>query len=372
LNPPRALLGALTLAWSLLLPGCPDKAPPRRGHEHPGPATARAPGSAGSGQPAPGGDRREPDMTPARPLPRTLLGGERGLDHVNIATADLAGATEVFHERLGFKRPSSGKLPNGIRNANYYFGDATYLETLTWYDRRKASWVARFTDKHQGGFKIVLSVASAFESARFLEARGIQTVGPIPGSIKAGGTGGDPDNRWYKLLLKGSPLPCDCVFFIDYARERRADFLRKIQREEIRRKYFTHPNTARGIRAAWIAVRDLAGATRAFEAIGLAAGAARESARLDARGREILAGRGVILLLAPRSPGGPVAEFLDKRGPGVLGISVEVGDLRRARALLGGRLEARPPLLRGFFGESLLLPPSAAHGIWLEMFQGRR
>ena len=63
----------------------------------------------------------------ARPIPRipydpdTLLGGEVGIDHVGIAVRDLAAATRVYTEVLGFGLPQHGKLPTGIQNTNFFF-----------------------------------------------------------------------------------------------------------------------------------------------------------------------------------------------------------------------------------------------------------
>src|SRR6202044_1867650 len=98
-------------------------------------------GSDGSGSPPTGAGGATSD----------LLGGERGLDHVGVAVKDLDAATRAYHDVLGFDRPTEGKLPNGLRNVNYYFADSTYLETLTYWDRGKAEWLASFTDKHEGG-----------------------------------------------------------------------------------------------------------------------------------------------------------------------------------------------------------------------------
>ncbi len=308
-------------------------------------------------------------MASPPPTQSTLLGGERGLDHVNIATSDLPGATRVFNKLLGFARPTSGTLPNGIRNTNYYFEDATYLETLTWYDRNKASWVADFTDKHRGGFKLVLSVASAAASARFLRDRGVETLGPIGGTIKTEGIKKNPGKQWHKLLFKHSPLPGDCIFFISYDQNKRRGYLRKLKQEKIRRRFFSHPNTARGIRSAWLAVRNLDQAVKAFSAVGLEAGRSVASKKLNTIGREIIAGRGIILLLQPKGPSGEVAAFLKRRGEGIIGVSIEVKDLRAAQELIQRNTRARLPLHRGFFGESLLISDSIAHGIWMEMFQ---
>ena len=73
------------------------------------------------------------------------------------------------------------------------------------------------------------------------------------------------------------------------------------------RRSFYHRNTAVGIGAVWMAVAELKAATAAYERVGLIAQGAASFPELDADVRTLAAGRGQVLLFAPRQAAGPVA-----------------------------------------------------------------
>lgn len=311
------------------------------------------------------------------PPAATLLGGELGLDHVGIVVRDLRAAQQTFQRRLGFERPIPGRLPNGIDNVNFYFEDATYLEALTSYDRQKADWLAWFLDRYgEGGNFAVLSVRAAEDTAAFLTQRGFPMAPPSAGRIAI--EGGRPGGTWRTLFFQRSPLPGSPLYFIEYPAGPRAEFLRKLRDPAIRRRSFYHRNTAVGLRAVWMAVPDLAAATRVYTAIGLRAGPRLPSAPLGAEAQVLEAGPGRhVVLFSPSGGGGgggPVRAFLDRRGPGVLGVSVAVRALDTARAVVGeGMQESAGPLppYAGPFGPSVLVPERAAHGTFIEFVQAR-
>ncbi len=309
---------------------------------------------------------------PRRPVVSgpSLLGGERGIDHVGVAVKDLREARQTYQQRLGFDRPISGRLPNGIDNVNFYFEDATYLETLTFYDRRKADWLAWFIDHFtEGGNFAVLSVRSANETAAFLRQRGFAMSPPSPGRIQVDLEGGKPGGTWQTLFFDRSPLPGSPLYFIEYPRESREDFLHQLEDPEVRRRSFHHRNTAVGIRAVWMAVPDLLAATRAYASLGLKEEEAFESPQLDARAQSIAAGRSHIILFSPRGDTGPVKEFLGRRGPGLLGMAIEVQSIQTAMQVIGQDTGDPQDLYAGRFGPSLLVAPKHAHGTWIEFFQ---
>ena len=123
------------------------------------------------------------------------------------------------------------------------------------------------------------------------------------------------------------------------------------------------------IRAVWMAVKDLGQATSAYESIGLPLGKEVEIARMGAKGREVIAGESSILLLERKDPKGVVAASLDVSGEGIVGISIEVGDLAAARALIEKQTNFKLPEYDGVFGRSFLVPAGLTHGVWLEFFQ---
>ncbi len=301
----------------------------------------------------------------------SLLGGERGLDHVGIAVKSLDEATHTYQDVLGFDRPIAGKLPNGIRNVNYYFADSTYLETLTYWDRGKAPAIAAFTDKHSGAFFAVLTAFSPETSAQFLATRAINVGKPFSGTIQTAGQDAMPEEQWKTFFLPQGLLPGDPLFFISYKRGPRDAFLGKLQDPETRRRIF-HKNTALGLRAVWFAVADLGAASKAYESIGLPRGRTFNDPALGADGQVFGAGVGEIWLLAPGSAEGKVAGFLRERGgPGIMGVTLEAGSVAQAARVIGERTGTPMTTFDGLLGPSIRVPPELAQGVWLE-FAHRR
>jgi catechol 2,3-dioxygenase-like lactoylglutathione lyase family enzyme len=301
----------------------------------------------------------------------TLLGAERGLDHVGIAVKSLEDATHTYHDLLGFSRPIEGKLPNGLRNVNYYFADATYLETLVYWDRDKAAWLAAFTDKHSGALFAVLSAFSPEASTQFLAARGITVGKPFSGTIQTSGQDAMPEEQWKTFFLPEGLLPGNPLYFISYRRGPRDDFLGKLEDPRARRQ-LQHKNTAQGLRAVWIAVSDLAAASKAYESIGLPRGRAFKDPSLGADGQVFRAGAGEIWLLGPVAADGKVASFLRERGgPGIMGVTLEAGSVEQAARVIGERTGVPMTPFEGQLGTSIRVPPELTLGVWMEFEHGR-
>lgn len=130
-----------------------------------------------------------------------------------------------------------------------------------------------------------------------------------------------------------------------------------------------HPNTARWITSVWIAVSDLETATKAYEAIGLDAGRKVELPELGASGREMKVGPLTVLLVRADNENGKVASFLADRGPGIIGVSINVRDLGAARELIERNTGRQFRSYVGAYGPSILVPAEIAQGLWIEMFQ---
>ena len=246
----------------------------------------------------------------------SLLGGERGLDHVGVAVKDLDAATHVYHDLLGSTGPVEGKLPNGLRNVNYYFSDATYLETLVYgiAPRRSGSLIH---GRASGALFAVVSAYSPEATTEFLAGRGIKISAPISGTIQTAGEDAAPQEKWKTFFLPNGFLPGDPLYFISYKREAREAYLHQLDDPKLRRQLF-HKNTAVGLRAVWFAVPDLEAASKAYEAIGLPRKREFIDPAIGAAGRAFGAGDGEIWLLAPSAPDGKTAAFLRERGgPGI-------------------------------------------------------
>jgi len=310
--------------------------------------------------------------------PSSLLGGEQGLDHVGVAVKDLDGARKIYSEKLGFGSPQEGKLPNGLKNVNFYFGDTTYLELVTYYDRQKNPWVASFVDRHEkGAMFLMLCVYSYAHTANFLRRRGFEVGNPLPGRIETKGARNPQPGRrrapmWVNFTLKDKGLSGN-VSFIAYSRRMRNYMLRRLKDEKLRRKTFSHPNTALGLRSAWIAVKQLKPARKVFESIGLQGGRDFDMKPLDARGSEIKAGQGTLMLVEPRHRArGPVADFLKRRGEGIVGLSFEVESLETARRLIENRAKIKLEPYDGPLGRAFMVPQEQAFGVYLELFEKKR
>jgi 4-hydroxyphenylpyruvate dioxygenase-like putative hemolysin len=130
-----------------------------------------------------------------------------------------------------------------------------------------------------------------------------------------------------------------------------------------------HPNTAMGIHAAWFAVHDTQAQLRMLRDAGFEVGEFREAKFLNAHGREVKAGPGALLLLESSDKDGPLTKYLSDHDDGIIGLSIEVGDLGKAHQLAESGTGEKLETYKGFYGTSFLLPPEVTQGVWIEMFQ---
>jgi hypothetical protein len=274
-------------------------------------------------------------------------------------------------DKLGFGGFEEGHLPNGIENVNYYFEDGTYLETLTAWDVQRAAWLAKFTSDREGPVFFALATSSLDDTTAFLARHGIHTGPQIPGSISTAhdDPGTTPKELWRTMFVDSGTLPGDPLFFIGYAQPQRSTHLARL--EEARRSGHIrhHPNGAIGIKSVWLAVKDLNGAADKFAAFGLPAGEAFPVPALGAMARNIKAGHGSIVLLAPAGEGAINAHLQD-RGPSLCGVSIQVARLGSAQKLIVSRGGKPAPEVAGPSGpHSILIEPGIAHGAWIELFE---
>jgi hypothetical protein len=172
------------------------------------------------------------------------------------------------------------------------------------------------------------------------------------------------------MFLEPASPSLATFFFIAYAQPQRDRDLEKLETARRSGKIFKHPNTALGIKGVWLAVPDLDAALKELTPVGLASVARFEEPRLGAVGAILEAGQGKLLVVAPATGDGAVAELLRRRGgAGLLGVSIEVAQLSVARGFVMRAVGAPVPTARGALGASVLVPPSTAHGAWLELFQ---
>ena len=303
----------------------------------------------------------------------SVLGEGHGIDHPGILVRDLEEAKDTYRDTLGFWIQPRGVvtvLASGTKLSNALFEDGSYLQLTAVDDLEKArlnrpSYLT-FLEKHEGALFLVLNTSSAEGTARFLRARGFEVNDPQPRTVLPPGAKEMPPPIAWFVGFKKPVLPADSIGFVQYAaRDERIGEANASGRTH-------HANTAKRIAAVWIVVRDLKAATKAFGLAGLAAGAGRKFPALGATGREIEAGGGRIVLLEPKGKTGKAASFLTERGEGIMGVSIEVGSLETARALLEKNTKREFGSYAGAYGNSILIPAELAHGVWIEMFQKAR
>jgi hypothetical protein len=193
----------------------------------------------------------------------------------------------------------------------------------------------------------------------FLDAQGFDVAGPEGPSYTPEGSKEVQTVLWQTVSFKTPVVPADAIFFIQYA-PRPAD--------APKRKLPDHPNTALGIHAVWMAVHDLDAAVKAYELVGLRAGRKLKVPTLGAKGREVEAGRGMILLLQASDSGGVVASYLAGGGEGIMGVSIQVRDLEAARAFLETNTKQQLAIYKGPYGKSISVSPKLTHGVQIELF----
>ncbi len=311
-----------------------------------------------------------PNANNIRTPAQTLLGQGWGVDHVGVGVRDLAQAQHDY-EQLGFKVSEGGHFPGGFSNSIVDLQNNSYLELLsvsanTSIKQGDASEIADFLNRHEGAMFLGINVASAKAAADYLKAHNFDVTGPDPGSIMKEGETTPPPPMWYSVGTadkpaagkKGFTIP---IFLIEYLSTNWTDKARAEGRMD-------HPNTAMGIHAVWFAVHNAGAQLRTLRDAGLEVGESREKF-LGAHGREVKAGQGLLLLLESSDKNGLLTKYLSDHDEGLIGLSIEVAFLGKARQLAESGTGRKLETYKGFYGTSFLLPPEVTHGVWLEMFQ---
>jgi catechol 2,3-dioxygenase-like lactoylglutathione lyase family enzyme len=299
---------------------------------------------------------------------QTLIGQGWGVDHVGVGVRDLAQA-QHHYEQLGFKVGTGGHFPDGVSNSIVGFQNNSYLELLSVSgdSQSSASDIADFVKKHEGAMFLGIEVSSAKAAADYLKSRNFDVSGPDPGSIMTEGETKPPLPMWYSVSPADKPaaekkaitIP---IFWIEYVSPER----REKRRAE---GSMNHPNTAIGIHAVWFAVHEAEAQLRTLRDAGLESRESREAKFLAGHGEEVKAGQGVLLLLESSDKTGLLTKYLSDHDEGIIGLSIEVADLGKARQLAESGTGRKLKTYKGFYGTSFLLPPEVTHGVWMEVFQ---
>ena len=320
-------------------------------------------------------------QTTSAPAP-TLIGHGRGVDHVGVLVRDMEQAQRDY-EKLGFVVGKGGHFPGGEFNSIMPFQDDSYIELLSVSDttstkRGMAAHIAEFLKTHEGAVFLGIDVSSAAAAVDYLTAQGFDATRPIPGAVMKDGESTPPPPQYYNVQISDTPAAGKkamtlSIFLIQHVA---SEGMQKRRAEG----QMDHPNTAAAIHAVWFAVHSVEAQLATLRDAGLNTGESRRMRSLGAHGREVKAGHGVILLLEPSTSDGLLAKFLSDpvdpkekcncRGEEeIIGLSIEVGDLAKARRLAESGTGRKLESYKGFYGTSFRLPPDVTHGVWMEMYQ---
>lgn len=299
------------------------------------------------------------------------LGDGRGVDHTGVLVRpeNFDATANVFTQQLGFAATPALLSPLGAKNRLIWFDDLTYLEILMFTELNEftAPFVA-FLEDHEGGKFYGTDVADAGQAISFLTAAGYPNIGPVPAApltIESTGEVVGLSPLWYSIILTERVAPDNSTFFLEYDEAERQRMFAQYPVLAPR----PHPNTARKIDTLFLVVADLDAAIDFYEGLGLEVKFKHKKIHyLGARGAEVRYNNNTVALLVPDGPG-LVADFVAERGEGILGASIEVGDLSTALAFVNGNtgLNLRSFKYKG--RDRFLVPASLTHGFLIEMVE---
>jgi catechol 2,3-dioxygenase-like lactoylglutathione lyase family enzyme len=304
------------------------------------------------------------DAAQAQEPANPFLGQGLGVDHVGIAVPDLKKTRDDYEQVLGFKFIEIPPQPDGFVPSVIYFENTSYLElqpigALPFIAKMfdYADGYADFAEKYEGAVFLGLATSSAKDAADYLKAHNFQAslFGEDLGNYVT--ISHEPSGE-----KQAFPL---AIFLIEYVSPERVARLAGVREKGM----MAHPNTARCLHSVWFAVHDLEASLRRLQDAGLEPGQTHEAKFLGAKGREVKAGNGYMLLLQSVDKNGMLTNFLSDHYDGeIIGVSIEVSDLNKARSWVESHSRHKLEPYDGFYGRSILIPPDLTHGVWMELF----
>ncbi len=246
-----------------------------------------------------------------------------GVDHMPMAIDDLEAAQARFRA-LGFTLKPGRPHNNGIRNAHAKFADGSSIELIT-----TPAAVDPLTTEYrrllaQGNSPAFLSlfVRDMPLTVRALAPLGVRDEDGAPG-------------------FETGPLR---AFFFGTRAPSPTD----------RPEHFRHANGARGIDRVWLAPTDPRPVRTMIELLGGRFHARRVCLATCTTAPVAILPKGEIVLLP--------AHFQQLAGRPILGVSIGVDDLAKARRLIRA-ISSAAPLERG---GGIFVPPARTNGMWIE------
>jgi catechol 2,3-dioxygenase-like lactoylglutathione lyase family enzyme len=299
------------------------------------------------------------------------LGVGRGIDHVGclVREENFTAAGNIWTQQLGFAATPVLTSTAGVENRLIWFEDLSYLEldAFTQDNAGTAPFLAFLAD-HEGAKFYGTQVHDATQAAAFLTGAGYPNTGPIPAgplTVEATGQVVGATPLWNEIILTSVLAPDNSNFFLAYDEA----LVHQMFAEVPAIAPHPHPNTARRIRTVWLVVSDLDAATAFYTGLGLRVESrSHDIGYLGAKGTRVRYHNATLTLLQPTGPG-ITADFAADRGEGILGVSVDVRDLRLAHDLVQHNTGLTLPLFRAHGRERFLIPATATHGVLVEMVE---
>jgi hypothetical protein len=258
-----------------------------------------------------------------------------GLDHIPIAVRDLARAADDYRA-LGFALKPGRPHDNGIQNQHVKFADGTELELITAPAARDALTTTYRRHMEQGDGPAFLSLFAPrmpYAAERLAAAK-------LPHTLNGGSIDFPRDGGLGYLFLSGrNTSPTDLP------------------------EHFAHANTAQSFVRVWLAADDLSRERRLLEAVGATFAGADVHVPAAAHATVARLNEGDVVLL-------PGSRQL-VTGRRIVGATLRVGRVETARDLLSRGQPSPLPIVTSPDGRSVFLPPSRAHGLWLEFVEPR-
>ena len=288
------------------------------------------------------------------------------LDHILLWGRNIDAVSAILSVKLGFQ-VLPGHDPGGVANRYVRFADQGYVELLGVTrdkpDMDPGMQADQVSLKGQPGARSFGIRAAALEKDRErLKGQGL-SVTPIftADTVDPDGPGPKktPPPRWRLFAFEKQPLAQN-LFFIDYAPL--PSDPAGVADDRVARE---HANSAKSLSAVWLLSADAKAETDELARLGGKPGKAVSFPQVGARGWCVALGAQRVLTLQPDGAG-IAADALKAGGPQILGISVGVSDLPRARRKAERGYETALPPYEGLMGASVLAPTQKDLGLLVE------
>lgn len=264
------------------------------------------------------------------------------LDHAVIAVRDLDSATATYGTDLGFSIKPGRPHPNGLRNRHIKFRDGSALELIT---------VLEPQDDLAREYADFLETA---DGAAFLSLSGGPIAGPAEVVRALGMPATEVGGSYYEWLVFPPGHALHYLFFIH--------LLSQAVDEE---RHLRHANTAVGLASVWVTEPAAGAASQLLAELGArrcAAGAVSESTVEGVRFvGQIGLDSGTLLAV-------PVEAALEPGRP-IVGATILVTDVQAAKRFASVPPGRQPAVEQDWRGRFVRVPPSRAHGVWLEFLE---